>query len=103
LGIIFLVLVGMVGVPIGALSENAARVVSIVFNVAIIVIAVGALSARAFQQGLQPKREIERYQQYQSAVRAAMKQFDEADTPTQKIMVMRQIERLHSKKCDTFC
>jgi hypothetical protein len=68
--------------------------ISIVFSLAIIVIAVVALSARAFQQGLQPEREIERYQQYRSAVESILEQFDEADTPNGKVRVMRQMERL---------
>jgi hypothetical protein len=61
---------------------------------AIIVIAIVALSARAFQQGLQPERETERYQQYRSAVQSILEQFDEADTPNQKLRVIRQMERL---------
>jgi hypothetical protein len=75
--------------PIG----EAASSISIVFCVAIIVIAVVALSARAVQQGIQPEREVERYQQYRSAVQSILEQFDEADTPSQKIRVMRQMER----------
>jgi hypothetical protein len=73
---------------------DAASLISIVFSVAIIAIAVAALSARAVQQGLQPEREIERYQQYRSAVQSVLEQFDQADTPSQKIRVMRQMERV---------
>jgi hypothetical protein len=76
--------------PIG----DAAGLISIVFSAAIIVIAVVALSTRAVQQGLQPEREIERYQQYRSAVQAILEEFDEADTPYRKIRVMRQMERV---------
>jgi hypothetical protein len=46
----------LVGIPVGALNENAAHLVSIIFNVPIIVIAIASLSARAFRQGLQPER-----------------------------------------------
>jgi membrane protein implicated in regulation of membrane protease activity len=84
----------VLGVPLVSAIGDATSVISIVFSVAIIVIAVVALSARAFQQGLQPEREIERYQQYRSAVQSILEQFDEADTPSQKIRVMRQMERL---------
>jgi len=84
----------VLGVPLLSALGEAPSLISIVFSVAIIVIAVVALSARAFQQGLQPEREIERYQQYRSAVQSMLEQFDEADTPSQKIRVMRQMERV---------
>jgi len=84
----------VLGVPLVSAVSDAASLISIVFSVAIIVIAVVALSARAFQQGLQPEREIERYQQYRSAVQSILEQFDEVDTPSQKIRVMRQMERI---------
>jgi hypothetical protein len=72
---------------------EAAGWISVVFSVAIIVIAVGALCARAFEQGLQPEREIERYQQYRSTVQSILEQFDSAETPADKIQIMRQMER----------
>jgi hypothetical protein len=84
----------VLGGPLVSAIGHAASLISIVFSVAIIVIAVVALSARAFQQGLQPEREIERYQQYRSALQSILEQFDEADTPSQKIRVMRQMERV---------
>jgi hypothetical protein len=84
----------VLGVPLVSAIGDAASLISIVFSVTIIVIAVVALSARAFQQGLQPEREIERYQQYRSAVQSILEQFDEADTSSQKIRVMRQMERV---------
>jgi hypothetical protein len=70
--------------------------------VAIIVIAVVALAARAFQQGLQPEREIERYQQYRSAVQGILEQFDESDLPSQKVMAMRRMERVAFDEMRTF-
>src|SRR5262249_26780799 len=54
---------------------DAEKIVSIVFCLGIIVIAVIALAVRAFQQGLQPERETERYQQYRSAVQNILEQF----------------------------
>src|SRR5215831_10453366 len=66
----------VLGVPLLSALGEAPSLISIVFSVAIIVIAVVALSARAFQQGLQPEREIERYQQYRSAVQSILEQFD---------------------------
>jgi hypothetical protein len=86
-----LLLIGVV--LLGIVVSDPARVVSVLFNVAIVVIGIAALSARAFQQGLQPEREVERYQQYRSAVQSILDQFDQANTPAQKIEVMRQMER----------
>jgi hypothetical protein len=70
-----------------------AKAISLIFSIAIIVIAILGLSTRAFQQGLQPEREIERYQQYGSQVQSALEQFDGAETLAQKIGVMLQLER----------
>lgn len=64
------------------------------FNAIIILIAIFALVARAFEQGLQPEREIERYQQYRSNVAAILDRFDEAKTQSEKVAVMRDMEQL---------
>jgi hypothetical protein len=84
----------IVGAGLGNSVAEATGVISIIFCVAIIFIAVVALAARAFQQGIQPEREVERYQQYRSAVQSVLDQFDEVDTPTEKIRIIRQMERL---------
>jgi hypothetical protein len=64
------------------------------FNAIIILIAILALVARAFQQGLQPEREIERYQKYKSNVASILERFDAATTQGQRIEVMKEMERL---------
>ncbi|MGE5217503.1 MAG: hypothetical protein ACM3SP_10930 [Chloroflexota bacterium] len=51
-------------------------------------------ATRAVEEGLQPEREIERYQQYRSAVRAILDRFDEALSQKSKLVVMRDMERL---------
>lgn len=79
-----------VATPLG----DAEKIVAIVFCLGIIVIAVVALAVRAFQQGLQPEREIERYQQYRSAVQNILEQFDAAGSPAEKVKVMRRMEQL---------
>jgi hypothetical protein len=76
---------------------NAAVVAFLVLNllnVGIIWIATLALAARAFEQGLQPEREIERYQQYRSSIQAILQRFDDARTQAQQVRVRRQIEQL---------
>jgi hypothetical protein len=57
-------------------------------------IALSALAARAVEQGLQPEREIERYQQYRSAVRAVLERFEFANSQGEKLRVMSEMERL---------
>lgn len=64
------------------------------FNAIIILIAILALIARAFEQGLQPEREIERYRQYQSSVATILDRFDEAKTQIERLAVMRDMEQL---------
>ena len=63
-------------------------------NVTVVWIATFALAARAFEQGLQPEREVERYQQYRSAVHSVLERFDAARSQSQKLRVMRQMEQL---------
>jgi hypothetical protein len=62
--------------------------------VVIIWLALAALATRAIEQGLQPEREIERYQQYRSGIRAILERYDEAKSQNAKIAIMREMERL---------
>jgi hypothetical protein len=63
-------------------------------NVVVIWIALAALATRAIEQGFQPEREAERYQQYRSSVRAILEQFDTAGSQDEKIRIMGEMERL---------
>jgi hypothetical protein len=65
-----------------------------VLNAAIIWIAVAALAARAFEQGLQPERELERYQQYGLGCKAILERFDSAASQAEKVKIMMEMERL---------
>lgn len=56
--------------------------------------ALVALAIRAIEQGLQPEREIERYQQYRSGIKAIRDRFDGAGTPAEKLRVMVEMEQL---------
>jgi hypothetical protein len=62
--------------------------------VVIIWLALAALATRAIEQGLQPEREVERYQQYRSGVRAILERYDQATSQIAKIPIMREMERL---------
>ena len=57
-------------------------------------IALVALAMRAVEEGLQPEREIERYQQYRSAVRAIRDRFDTATSQSERVRIMQEMERL---------
>jgi hypothetical protein len=63
-------------------------------NVVVIWIALAALATRAIEQGLQPEREAERYQQYRSGLRAILDRFDGMSSQAEKIYIMREMERL---------
>jgi hypothetical protein len=70
--------------------------------VVIILLALAALAIRAIEQGLQPEREIERYQQYRSGVRAILERYDSAVSQNAKIEIMREMERLAFEEMRNF-
>jgi hypothetical protein len=71
-----------------------AHVLIPLLNAAIMWIAIVALAARTFEQGLQSESEIERYQQYGSACKAILERFDAAPSQADKVRVMAEMERL---------
>jgi hypothetical protein len=93
---IILLLVMHLGVLGGALLPTSifAFFHSSIAIVIIIWLALAALATRAIEQGLQPEREIERYQQYRSAVRTILERYDEASNQRSKVAIMREMERL---------
>jgi len=56
--------------------------------------AILTLASRAMEEGLQPKREIERMRQYRIQLRRTNARFREAETTAAKIAAMRDLERL---------
>lgn len=82
------VLAGVVFKPL-AWEANSA-----IASMIIIWIAIAALAVRAIQDGLQPEREVERYQQYRSSVRFVLERFDRASSQAEKVQIMREMERL---------
>jgi hypothetical protein len=84
----------LAAIPLAINGVEARTLVSYIFSIAIIAIAIVALLIRAFQQGLQPEREAERYQQYRSALLRVREQFEAAETPMEKLDSMRQVERV---------
>jgi hypothetical protein len=84
------------GVLVGALLPSSffAAFHSSSAIVIIIWLALAALATRSVEEGLQPEREIERYQQYRSAVRAILERYDDTSNPGSKLEIMREMERL---------
>jgi len=57
------------------------------------IVAFTALGVQTLEQGLQPERETERYQQYNIAIRAIRERYDNARSQADKIRVMQEMER----------
>jgi hypothetical protein len=64
----------------------------VLLQTAVVWTALIALGARALESGLAPQREVERYEQYRSNIRVAIRRFDGATTPEARIEVMRGFE-----------
>jgi hypothetical protein len=93
---IILLLIMHVGIMAGALFPNSIFAAFHSPNAIVVVIclALAALATRAIEQGFQPEREIERYQQYRSAIRAILERYDGAQSHLSKLAIMREMERL---------
>jgi hypothetical protein len=83
------------------LNPSEWQKISWVISILSIILALVALAIRAVEQGLQPEREVERYQQYRSALRAILERFDFASSTTEKVATMRELERYALTKCAT--
>ncbi len=85
--------IGIMGMLQGLVPASITKLLPFL-DIMIISIAVGALAGRALEQGLQPEREIERYQQYRSACNAVLERFDSALAQSEKLKIMMEMERL---------
>jgi hypothetical protein len=91
---IFVVLLAEVAIAFSIVPHWGTLVRSAWLHVAVLWFAVAALGARAFEEGLQPGREIERYSRYRATMQHLETQFDGASDPAEKFRVMRETERL---------
>jgi hypothetical protein len=71
-------------------------------NVAVIITALVSLAGRALEDGLQPQREVERYEQYRASCAVALDRFDKAATLDQGIEVMRGFESVANEEMRLF-
>lgn len=56
--------------------------------------AIIALTARTFEEGFQPEREIERMRHYRLSLKRLYERFKETDDPAEKITIMRELEKV---------
>ena len=63
-------------------------------NGAIILIPVIILATRAFEDGLLPETEVDRYERYEAGTAALLRQFDASKTQAEKLVTMRRMEQL---------
>ena len=69
---------------------------------AVIWTALIALAGRAMEDGFQPQRELERYEQYRANVRVTAERFEAARTYAAKLEVLRAFERTSLEEMRVF-
>lgn len=85
---------------IGAVAQTQDQLP--LLEAAVIWIALLALAGRALEDGFQPQREIERYEQYRANVRVARERFEAASTFAAKLEAMRAFERTSLEEMRVF-
>jgi hypothetical protein len=63
-------------------------------HVLVIWTVIVALAARTFEEGLQPTREVERYEAYKARLERLLYHFNAASNIAQRVSVMMEVERL---------
>jgi hypothetical protein len=71
-------------------------------DVLVIWAALGALAARALEDGFQPHREVERYEQYRANILVARERLDLAADRATQLEVIRSFERLSLEEMRVF-
>jgi hypothetical protein len=75
---------------------------AVVIEVGVTWTALSALAGRALEDGLQPQREVERYEQYRANVRVSTERFESARGLGAKLEVMRTFERTSLEEMRVF-
>ena len=78
---------------IGLFAADPASQPRALLEVGVVWTALVALAARALETGLQPSRDVERYEQYRANILVATERFEAADGLAGKLEVMRGFER----------
>ena len=82
----------IVGLHLAHFVEHALHLPQALLQTGVVWTALIALGARALESGLSPQREVERYEQYRSNIRVALRRFDEAASVQARLEVMRGFE-----------
>jgi len=85
---------------IGAIAQTQDQLP--LLEAAVIWTALIALGGRALEDGFQPQREIERYEQYRANVRVAQERFEAATTFAAKLEAVRAFERTSLEEMRVF-
>ncbi|MCK5232332.1 MAG: hypothetical protein KAR13_18820, partial [Desulfobulbaceae bacterium] len=84
------------------ISEVLGEVGMKILHVAAIWVAITALASRALEEGLQPDREIERYEDYRLGVQSILNRYEAAQSLSEKISIMQEMERLSYDEMQNF-
>jgi hypothetical protein len=71
-------------------------------EVAVVWVALVALAGRALEDGLQPQREVERYEQYRANIKVAAERLDGAASFVARLEVIRAFERTSLEETRVF-
>jgi hypothetical protein len=83
----------VIGLHIAQVGAEALHLPRAWMEVAVVWTALVALATRAMEEGLQPHRDVERYEQYRANIMVAIERFDAATGVPAKLEVMRAFER----------
>jgi hypothetical protein len=91
---ILFVFLAEIAIALSMVPKWGSLVGSAWLHVAVLWFAIAVLGARAFEEGLQPSREVERYTRYRAAMQRLETLFDGTDDPGEKFLIMRDTERV---------
>ncbi|MBI1360020.1 MAG: hypothetical protein GC155_07010 [Alphaproteobacteria bacterium] len=83
----------VIGLHVLHMAEPILHIPGEWLEVGVVWTALIALAGRAMEDGLQPQRDVERYEQYRANILVARERFDGAQSFMEKLEVVRSFER----------
>lgn len=83
----------IIGLHVIGIAAEPLHLPRVWLEVFVIWTALIALASRALEDGLQPQREVERYEQYRANINVARQRLDVAQDLAAKLEIMRSFER----------
>lgn len=83
----------IIGLHVIGIAAEPLHLPRVWLEVFVIWTALIALASRAIEDGLQPQREVERYEQYRANIKVARQRLDGAQDLAAKLEIMRSFER----------